>query len=379
MSVEFNSNTVPVLDKGYVRLIDSMGGDLGIVNAARASYNKESDEMSEKDARLIGFLMKEGHWSPFRHSFVTFEVKADLMTTRQLQKHLVGGSFTDPFFAWNEACLTGDQTVRLGNGRVITLQELYQLYSAGEKGLAIETMKDGLVEAHEIEDIWISPEECDIFTLLTENGRSIKGTSNHRIPVIDRGDIELIEINPGDDIWVNQEGKKDRDRVIDIFPSEKRAFVYDVQMKDGDNPYFLANGILTHNSRRYITSDEEFYEIQADQWRSKPENSKQGSGELIDDFTGSFYTEAFKKWSKEGHDLYHHAMDAGICPEQARVFLPAYSLYVTFRWSCSLQALLHFLKQRQAHDSQNEIQQYAKAVHRLAQPLFPVTFTVAGI
>jgi thymidylate synthase (FAD) len=52
-------NKVQVLDKGYVRLVDHMGSDLSIVNAARASFAKESKEMSKSDARLIDFLAKE--------------------------------------------------------------------------------------------------------------------------------------------------------------------------------------------------------------------------------------------------------------------------------------------------------------------------------
>lgn len=53
-----------ILDKGYVRLVDKMGSDLTIVNAARASYAKESIEMTEKDEKLIAFLAKNDHTSP---------------------------------------------------------------------------------------------------------------------------------------------------------------------------------------------------------------------------------------------------------------------------------------------------------------------------
>ena len=66
---DFNNNTIPVLDKGYVRLVDVMGSDLSIVNAARASFAKESTELSVQDARLIDFLARENHMSPFRHAF----------------------------------------------------------------------------------------------------------------------------------------------------------------------------------------------------------------------------------------------------------------------------------------------------------------------
>lgn len=80
---------IDVLDKGYVRLVDSnlikdhMGTDLSAANAARASFMKESKELSEADFRIINFLAKEGHTSPFRHAVITLEIKAPLMVARQ--------------------------------------------------------------------------------------------------------------------------------------------------------------------------------------------------------------------------------------------------------------------------------------------------------
>lgn len=92
---------IAVLDKGYVRLVDVMGSDLSVVNAARASFAKESHEFSEADERLIRFLAREGHTSPFRHAMATFEVKAPLMVARQWWKYVVGSDHT--MDGWNEA------------------------------------------------------------------------------------------------------------------------------------------------------------------------------------------------------------------------------------------------------------------------------------
>jgi len=61
------NNLITVLQNGYVRLVDHMGSDLSVVNAARASFAKESSQFSTNDARLIDFLARENHMSPFRH------------------------------------------------------------------------------------------------------------------------------------------------------------------------------------------------------------------------------------------------------------------------------------------------------------------------
>lgn len=98
---------VKVLDEGYVRLVDHMGSDLTVVNAARVSYAKESSQLSERDIKLIKFLAGEGHTSPFRHAIAQFEVYAPLMVARQWWKYVVGSAHYegtgDSLDAWNES------------------------------------------------------------------------------------------------------------------------------------------------------------------------------------------------------------------------------------------------------------------------------------
>ena len=99
-----------------VEYINHLGNDLDVVNAARVSFDKESDwesealcptdpftggklppynRLKEQDAKLIDYLAKHKHWSPFSHCYLKFRVKAPIFVARQLQKHTVG-------LAWNE-------------------------------------------------------------------------------------------------------------------------------------------------------------------------------------------------------------------------------------------------------------------------------------
>jgi thymidylate synthase (FAD) len=66
----------------------------------------------------------------------------------------------------------------------------------------------------------------------------------------------------------------------------------------------------------------------------------------------------------------------GFAPEQARLFLPAYSLYVRAWWTVSLQGVLHFLSQRLAEDAQKEIREYAQAVAEMVEERFPLVMKV---
>jgi thymidylate synthase (FAD) len=226
---------IDVLDKGYVRLVDAMGNDLSVVNAARVSYDKESDKIDDRDKKLIKFLIREGHTSPFRHSSVSFEVYAPLFVARQWWKYAVASTHVDDQNGWNES------------------------------------------------------------------------------------------------------------------------------------------------SRRYITEEAEFYVPDPIQWRSKPENSKQGSGAPIDGDDGHYHTQVLNKVISEGVIHYQNAMQDGVAPELARLFLPAYGMYVRWRWTVSLQGVITFLDQRLEHDAQWEIQKYAEAVLELTKQKFPATFESWGL
>ena len=87
-----------------VTLVDHMGTDLSVVNAARVSMAKESDwewptvdqeVLPKQDAKLIKYLSEHNHWTPFGHAFATFRIKTPIFIARQLVKHQVG-------LCWNE-------------------------------------------------------------------------------------------------------------------------------------------------------------------------------------------------------------------------------------------------------------------------------------
>lgn len=220
-------NTINILDKGYIRLVNSWGDELSIVNSARVSYDKESKELNSKDLSLLEFLIKHKHDSTLRHCGFTFEVYAPLMVARQWYKHAVASTHVEDQIGWNES------------------------------------------------------------------------------------------------------------------------------------------------SRRYVTENEEFYIPGPNEWRSAPENSKQGSGEPLGSDIGAQYTQALRKMIALGEEYYRDALADGIAPEQARLLLPAYGMYVRWRWTVSLNAALHFLTLRLGHGAQSEIVEYAQAVNDLIEPVFP--------
>lgn len=227
-----------VLDHGYVELVQWMGTDLSPVNAARASFDKRSEQFDEKDERLTGFLLQgkgyKKHTSPFRHAAMTFECYAPMIVKNQWYKYLVGSdhedlgsesAFRDPLFAWNES------------------------------------------------------------------------------------------------------------------------------------------------SRRYVTEEPIFY---MPKWRSAPENKKQGSGDFVGHYVAQKHDANLEVAYLRGIKNYELAMADGIAPEQARLYLPAYGMYIRWWWTSSLQGVLHLLDQRSAPDAQWEFREYAAVIREFVHSKFPV-------
>ncbi|MDR0375426.1 MAG: FAD-dependent thymidylate synthase [Treponema sp.] len=76
----------PVLDKGFIRLVDYMGGDTRVVQAARVSYGAGTKSLRE-DAGLIDYLLRNQHTSPFEQVVLTFHVKLPIFVARQWIRH----------------------------------------------------------------------------------------------------------------------------------------------------------------------------------------------------------------------------------------------------------------------------------------------------
>ena len=79
----------PVLDKGFVRLVDYFGGDQRIVQSARVSYGEGTKSVSQ-DGALIDYLLRHQHTSPFEQVVMTFHVKMPIFVARQWVRHRTG-------------------------------------------------------------------------------------------------------------------------------------------------------------------------------------------------------------------------------------------------------------------------------------------------
>jgi thymidylate synthase (FAD) len=122
-------DSIDVLDHGFVRLDGVMADDLSVVNAARVSFGARVDEMDERSAGLVRFLMRERHGTPFEHNFFRFHIKAPLFVTREWQRHRVG-SFNERSGRYSElpdefyVPAAGDVRTQVGKPGAYTFEPL---------------------------------------------------------------------------------------------------------------------------------------------------------------------------------------------------------------------------------------------------------------
>jgi thymidylate synthase (FAD) len=214
--------------KSIVMLIDSMGNSLSVVNDARQSFDNRSEEFSERDTKLLNYLAKHHHTSPFRGVVFKWFVKCPLFIARQWWKHTVASTYVDDQLGWNEKSFR-----------------------------------------------YCSAEDAEFYVPM----EFLKQSSNNK------------------------------------------------QASDG--PVAAREAAIALHS----------------------------------------YAEAIQV----AKQAYETMVMAGISKEQARGVLPG-CLYTSFCWTCSLQALFHFISLRIGKDAQGEIAAYARALMELGMPVAPEAF-----
>jgi thymidylate synthase (FAD) len=150
-----------VLDKGSVELLDVFGDDLTVVNAARVSFAKESEEMTTKDKNLIKYLATNNHITPFFHPQLRFRIKMPIYVAREWFRHGIG-------FARNEVSRRYVDTlpecynptdIRERDQNVKQGSKLTNIEQNDEISLMIQNVQDNLIEKYnKLLELKVAPE-----------------------------------------------------------------------------------------------------------------------------------------------------------------------------------------------------------------------------
>ncbi len=126
-------------------------------------------------------------------------------------------------------------------------------------------------------------------------------------------------------------------------------------------------------SGRYTPFREDDFYV-PDIWRLQAKDNKQASDGQVTDEQNQVLNAQLLEHYENGYRLYQNALDAGVSREQARLFLPGFSVYYTWVMKVDAHNLMHFLRLRMASDAQYEIRVYADTIYQhFFKPLLPWT------
>lgn len=222
------SNSMTVLDKGFVTLVDHMGTDCTVVNAARISFGKKVTEMSDKDVRLLQYLAKHKHWTPFAHPQITFHIKMPIFVARQFMKSNVGVVYneisrryvddTPEFYGPGNWRKRPEGSVKQGSGDALPYDSQFLAGTANEEATdkAISAYKTLLYAG-------VAPEMARMVlpvSMYTEVWATMSLQAAHR--------IVALRLDPHAQWEIQQYGKAMDDLIKPLFPHAWQAL-------NGDN------------------------------------------------------------------------------------------------------------------------------------------------
>lgn len=313
-------NTIPVLDKGFIQLIDYMGTDETIVNAARTSFgNEELHQLSELEAasEVIGQKVVEVTTSHGSHSFRVYTFV------------LEDGMWIQPGYGSSIAINFSSRKTELLAELKTNDEVLIRLLMRHNHGTPFE-MCEVTFRVQVPMDCWRQ--------WIRHRTANVNEYSTRYTEAID----EMQSTDP--DQWRLQ--AKDN--------------------KQGSSGYLLKWPEGTKFIERVDGDDNEYIEATL-------QNGEIVTGMNPSRSPGDFLSHAEQEFHKQARILYEERLALGIAKEQARKDLPL-STYTRAYWKCDLRNIFHFLKLRMDSHAQLEIRQYANAMASIVKQLYPVAY-----
>lgn len=353
--------------KQSVEYIDHFGSDLHVVNAARVSFHKESSldfstsgdpdlgALYEKDKKLISYLAKHNHWSPFAHNSISLRIKAPIFVARQLVKHQVG-------LVWNEV-----------SRRYVDDEIEWFVPEMWRK--RAENVKQGSSS----EDFGkpIRTGKCLYCGGELPKGRTKFCCDNHQV----YHSQERLPFNTKFNRWKAAAKAKDVlwNLEIDDLDWPKTCPYLDIELNysSDDKADNVASLDKVIPEKGYIKGNVQIVSNLANRMKSSatPEQILTFSKNASLMHGGVFLqqTSSYEAFLAECETTYYSLIASGMAPEQARIFMPQ-AMMTSWIWTGSLMAFARVCKQRLDAHAQQESQEVAQMIQEVVQPLFPVSW-----
>ena len=407
-----------VLDDGFVRLVDYMGSDESIVQAARVSYGKGTRKVSQ-DRGLIRYLMRHRHTTPFEMAEIKLHVRVPMDCWRQWIRHRTAclAEGTDIYFD-----LPGGIERRGNQLYKLKIEDLWARSQPTQNARGKSKQRNPFFRRDRIQDMRLRQINEDslriqhtnvvdvfrngekpVFRITLGDGKTIEATADHRFlfnngwrtlkeetglheragkAVWTRGDYRLFVNGMDVQIPVDRGGQRTvtygRLQRIAKIEYVGGKMTYDIEV-EGPFHNFIANGIVTHNSvneysTRYSIAIDGAQQTKPDEWRLQSSVNKQGSEDHVSGAHGERLSTEESELLDRSRKIYQERLDAGVAREQARKDLPL-STYTEAYWKIDLHNMFHFLSLRMDAHAQQEIRDYATTIgHEIVRRWCPIAW-----
>ncbi len=404
----------PVLDHGFVALVDYMGTDDSVERAARVSYGYGTRKVSATRG-LIRYLRRHLHTTPSEMVEFKFHCAMPMFVARQWIRHRTAclAEGTEVYFDLPGAEARGRRQLYK-----LPIEEIWRRFQPTRNRTRPDKQRNPFFRRDRVQRMKLRQVDEDtltfqhtrivdvyrngvkpVFRMVLEDGKSIEATADHQFLFAGgwdtlRGATGVRETR-GRAVWrhgdyfvcVNGAAEKlDWDQVrykaklvrIARFEYVGERETYDLEV-EGPHHNFVANGIVTHNSvneysGRYSLMPLLFYSPEQDQFSLQSATSNQGRapGSVDPDF----YREAMRRWEEvraRAADDYGWLVGENVARELARIDLPL-STYTQWYWKIDLHNLLHFLTLRVDDHAQWEIQEYGRVMAGMVKRVAPLSY-----
>jgi len=346
-----------------VTYLDHMGSDLKVANAACVSFNKESDWCGElngipalwdKDAKLINYLTKHKHFSPFNHCFLSFRVKAPIFVARQLVKH--------KFMPWNEV-----------SRRYVDDEPEFYVPDFWRK--RSESVKQGS------SDLVLKPPmkatgKCLYCNAELPDGKYKYCSTSHQAS-------HSQERRPLETKFSRWKATAKQHGVLftiteDDLDWPKFCAYLDIELDY--RPNSMADNVASIDKivpeLGYVPGNVQIISLLANQMKTSATKEQlllfAKNAALIHGGIFMESADSYEKYLENCANTYGSMIAQGYCAEQARAMLPLSSM-TSWMWSGTLGAYCDMLKLRLDPHTQKESRIVAEKVKAIIEPLFPVS------
>ena len=406
----------PVLDHGFVSLVDYMGSDEDVERAARVSYGYGTRKVSQTRG-LVRYLRRHHHTTPSEMVELKFHCAMPMFVARQWIRH-------------RTACLAEGTQIyfdlpggirRKGNQLYkLPIEELWERFQPTAnrhrpdkqrnpyfqrdrvKGMRLRQMDEetGWIDHTRVVDVFKNGPK-HVFRMVLADGKEIAATADHRFRFAGGWrtlhQAAGLEERGGRAVWragdyyVHVNGLvaeapalyQDKDTMARLVRLERFEYVgiretYDLEV-EGPFHNFIANGIVTHNSvneysGRYSLMPLLFYKPDLDHFALQSTGNQQGR--RPEHASPELYRKAIECWDRvreEASSGYRWMVEEEVARELARIDLPL-STYTQWYWKIDLHNLFHFLTLRVDPHAQWEIQEFARVMAGMLKRVAPLSY-----